>query len=318
MVSDIDLRTYYIKYQKDVSSRITELYNDKKLKIDIKDKTKTDIINNKDLYNKYNIDITFVENNDLFLIDDDYITKLKNNVGKDLSEIRTASLLLLKYINIIKRIYAIDTEITAIYKRKNISFKEYKDYLKKYYRYGVHKCVLEGYAYLFQGGLGMLIINRWNINKNVIKNRRHKYIDFNETNKKKKEILEKGGTLYNEEDAEKAKLRGIKYNGEKYIVYNEKQHLYEVTIINNRRYNNRNIVFKVGSRIDVKLRGKTQKELAELCKTKEDVFNLPCDVTHKLGVYNNFDKTAYLNYIRNEEQNKYNYGTHNSKNRQRF
>ena len=51
---------------------------------------------------------------------------------------------------------------------------------------------------------------------------------------------------------------------------------------------------------------------------KKEVYNIKADLRTKLKLYTLVDKGAYLNYIRNVDQKKYQRGAHNSKNRKRF
>ena len=118
--------------------------------------------------------------------------------------------------------------------------------------------------------------------------------------------------------AEVYKFRGIKYDGVPYVVYQKQTAFYDIDVLNSRYIARTNLNFEHHETINKSMRGKTQEEIANECNVKEDVFNLPCDIRFKLMVYNYFDKTAYLNYIRNAEQCKYKRGAHNSQNRQRF
>lgn len=315
MVTEIDLKYYYTQFQKEAYSIIPGLVADKKEKILIADKIKELILVNKSTCNKYNIDTDK-------LFDTNYAEVLKQYNIKDyfiylnnprFDEMSSIANNIIKYINAVKKIYIYDLKINAAYNRRKVTFAVYKDIVKKFYRYGVHKCVLEGYAYKFADNLGYLIINKWKIPKEEIINGSRKKVDYNKTNAKRKELLAKGGIPYNKEDAEIARQKGIKYNGEKYIVYKNHSDIYEITIVGKS-----DCIFKRASSIREPLRNKTQKQIAEECKTAEDVYKLPCDLFHKLGIYNYFDPTAYLNYIRNEEQNKLTFGAHNCKNRKRF
>lgn len=315
MVTEIDLKYYYTQFQKEAYTIIPELVANKKEKIIIADKIKESIIINKTICNKYNINIDKLFNTNYAEVlkqhnIKNYFIYLNNPRFDEMSNIANN---IIKYINAIKKIYIIDLRIAAAYNRRKVNFATYKEIVKRFYRYGVHKCVLEGYAYKFADNLGYLIINKWKIPKEEIINGSRKKVDYDKTNNKKKEILARGGIPYNKEDAEIAKLRGIKYNGEKYIVYRNNPDIYEITIVGKN-----DCIFKRASSIREPLRNKTQKQIAEECKTAEEVYNLPCDLFHKLSIYNYFDPTAYLNYIRNEEQNKLAFGAHNCKNRKRF
>ena len=63
---------------------------------------------------------------------------------------------------------------------------------------GVHKALLDGHAYRFSHGIGDLMINYWKYVDGV----RGKIVDWNATNKRKKEILDAGLKLYDKEEAE--------------------------------------------------------------------------------------------------------------------
>ena len=234
------------------------------------------------------------------------------------NEVKPDVLNIIKYAALVKEYLYIETKKKAYNDSKTINYYVFSKYVQKFYINGVHKCLLDGYAYKWKDGLGMIIIGKWKMDKNAIDKSDKIYVDFNETNKKKREILARGGKLYDKEEEEQAIIKGIPYDGEKYIVYKKIYDRFDISVTNNNRLKDKSIRLKYHNYVPTNLRCLTQAELAARCKTKEDVYNLKCSLFFKLGIYNIFDPTAYLKYIRNEEQYKYAYGTHCSKNRKRF
>ena len=93
---------------------------------------------------------------------------------------------------------------------------------------------------------------------------------------------------------------------------------YEIQLINNGTHSYSAIKFKYANYINIELRGKDAKQLNSECKTVDDIFKLKLGLRSKLLVYLERDPSATFKYIRNVEQQKYERGAHNSKNRQRF
>lgn len=317
MIADIGLKHYYTKFQaetKDVKEKI-----DKDLEVAIKVCNKhKEIIDKKKkyIYSTYNINL------------DDYPELKDNIVNKDLklqviklyrddeNPNGTSSVLyyLYTYLNDIKRVYILSKKKIETDRRVNLSFSEYRTIVYNYYRYAVHKCLLEGFMYTLADESIEFIINRYKTDKCKPGK---KIADLKATSAKLKEIKEKGLIPYNKEDAEIAKLRGIKYEGVPYIVYRFDKYYYKLEI--NIRSNRKTYIdFKRFDRIHDSIRGMTQAEVAEICTSKEQIYSLQCDIHHKLKILLNYDNMAYLNFIRNAEQDKFTNGIYNRQNRQRF
>lgn len=79
-----------------------------------------------------------------------------------------------------------------------------------------------------------------------------------------------------------------------------------------------NLDFEHTEYYSTQLRGKSHEQNAAEIKDKKEVYNIKADLRTKLKLYTLVDKGAYLNYIRNVDQKKYQRGAHNSKNRKRF
>lgn len=323
MVAEININHYYRIYIE--NAKKDKLLFEEQLKsiIDIKDSIKKYLECNKDDilssiairledYNEYKNDI-YDDNEDLY--------KRVNRSLKyyDEGKERIYILQIIKYCNTLKKIHYTNISIKQSENRTNISFKQYKEYVKAFYQYGVHKCCLQGYAYKYGYGIGKLMINRWKlIGSNLPNYKGRKIIDYKATKKAKEQLLKEGKIPYNKEDAEIYKERGIKYPGVQYLVYIDNDIVYDIGINDCAYIANRNIEFEHLDTIGKTLRNKSQEQIAKECMTEEEVFKLPCDINHKLKIYLFFDKTVYLKYIRNVSENKYDRGAHNCQNRQRF
>ena len=223
---------------------------------------------------------------------------------------RIILLQLIKYCNILRNEYRYNTLIDIANKRKNIKFNVYQKYVNKYY-IAVHKCVLNGMGYKFGYGIGTYIINHWKMEKErMIKNKR---IDYAATNARKKELLEKGIKLYDDKEAAWYAARNIPYNAVDYRVYRTETNWYEFTFIKSEIFKSNNLEYQRTEYVSSKLRGMSYTTMAEkLCKTEEDIYNLPVDIKYKLNILLYKNPNKYLNYIRNAEQCKYKCGAHNS------
>lgn len=314
MVKDIDISHFYKKFieasNDDIKKYKSELKTINNIKAEccryINDKI--DIITN-----TIGIDIKSYNYPNKTNIDE-LEKSINSKLGCCIGNNRIILLQLLKYCNIIKKRNEYNNLIELAEKRNNISLSDYKKYIKKYYNEGVHKCCLEGYAYHFGYGIGDVIINLWRYADKP----RENYVDWDATRRKKQEILNAGLKLYNKEEAEIYKLRGIKYDGVPYVVYKTNKEFYNIELINTKIVNNNSIKFKYANYIPLNLRGKDAKQINNECKTEENIFKLSLGLRSKLLVYLEHNINNQFKYIRNAEQYKYKRGAHNCKNRQRF
>lgn len=311
MIPDIDIKFYYLEFIKEINNNIKKAEEELKHYNTVRNKFYNNIKDNVEIINNYiNIDI----NDENIILNLDYKSTadkiIKIIYRNDNRNIKITLSHFLNYIKSVKNIYATNQTILVLYKNKDISLKDYKLIIKKFYT-AVGKCLLEGYAYQFQEGLGDLVINRWKIKSDK------PVIDYTASKRNKQRILDNGGELYDEEQAKICKLRGIKYKGEDYRVYRKNSHYYQFALVNS-KYERANVTLDHKKYISKPLKHKTQEEIAEQCKSLEDIYNLDCDIHHKLGILLKFEPMSYLNFIRNAEQEKCYIGAHNSKNRQRF
>lgn len=318
MKVEIDLQHFYTKFQSETNDVKTKVEQELKLALEVKNRHEEIVFSKKD-YIKKTFDINL----------DDY-PEIKDGILN--KELRLEVIQLMRhgeaynsnssvlynlnvYLNDIKRVHILLKKKVLLDKRANLSFAEYKRIVYNYYRYGVHKCLLEGYMYSFADEKIEFLINRY---KTEGCKKDKKMADLKATKTKLDEIRAKGLIPYNKEDAEIAKLHGVKYNGVKYITYKRDNYYYklEMTL----RYVGRktSTEFERIKTINANLRGMTQEEIASKCKNKEEIYALNCDITHKLGILLKHDKMSYLNFIRNAEQDKFTNGVYNRKNRQRF
>lgn len=259
---------------------------------------------------------------------DCYITEWKNKIYNDkLSLYNKAQSILKTCFNPVKRLLILqickycalldncrkyNNDLKFAIELKNLKYREWERYVCKYY-FNVHKCILQGYAYAYSNGIGDILINRWKID-----NSNKKCIDFEETNKRKKALLDAGKKLYNKNEAEWYKERGLTYDGIDYRVYKKDNYYYEIVIINTKVIPHTKKEFERTEYVKKELKGLGYKKVADSCKTIEDIYMIPSDIRFKLNALLYKYPNEYLKFIRNEDQDKYKLGTHNSKNRQRF
>ena len=323
MIAEITLRDYYRVYLDDAKSDKLKFKEQLNNYIGIKNDSKKYLSDNENnILKSITINLTNYKeyNNEIYNNEEELLKRVNNSLkyyseGKE----RIYILQIIKYCNVLKKIHDLNIAIKQVENRSKITFKEYRNYVKQFYQYGVHKCCLEGYAYKYGYGIGKLMISRWKlIGSNLPNYKGRKIIDYKATKEAKEKLLKEGKIPYNKEDAEIYKERGIKYNGVKYVVYKDNDIVYDISINDCSYIATRNLEFEHLETINKSIRGLSQQELANTCKTEEDVFKLSCDLNHKLKVYLCFDKTVYLKYIRNASENKYERGAHNCQNRQRF
>lgn len=191
----------------------------------------------------------------------------------------------------------IEKEIELYDKVLNLSKKEHREILQKFYQ-EVHKhLIMNGEGYVFEGCLGWICINRCHlINPRTT-------IDYTATRKKKEQLLAEGKRLYNKEEAEWCKRNNIEYNGVDGRVYSNHEYVYEIPLINCRLPNGRSFKLEPTDYRAYKVRGKTNQDLIEECNHDVDkICELPVDIKTKLTMSVEVDKMLYLNFIRNESQ----------------
>ena len=196
-----------------------------------------------------------------------------------------------------KDIYQLKKDIERYSKILNLNLKEYKEILKSFY-YEVHRqMILKGYGYVFEDDLGWTCINRCKVD------RIRQHIDYAATKKKKQEILDRGGRLYNKEEEEWAKKNNLPYNGEDYKVYQNVECLYEIPLIDCKLPNGRKLKLEPADTRGKDIRGKSNSDLIkEANGNLEYICKLDLGLKAKLSICLDMNKTLYTNFIRNENQ----------------
>ena len=318
MIVEIDIKDYYKAFIDNAISDIEkyqeEINVNHKLLISTKDYIEKYI-----LYINHQFNINLKENfniswNEEKYCKDEHLTdtinvRLKDAVGED----RIILLQLLRYSELLKFIDDCNKKIELANYRSKITPKKYKEYLKKYYMQSVHKALLDGHAYRFSHGIGDLMINYWKYVNGV----RSKIVDWNETNKRKQEILNAGLKLYDKEEAEIYKIRGLKYDGIPYVVYKTNNEYYDIELVNCKSFSKNNIKFKHANYIPTKFRKRTPEDIANQFNSVDEIAVQDLGIRHKLIVALEKDPSIYLKYIRNVEAVRQKRGSHTTKNSER-
>lgn len=309
MTPDTNIKSYYLQYISNADKSIKE-YQQKIADLqDNKIATRQYLEEHKEeIYNSFNIDLDtkqeWIENKHIDKTLYDLSIKLLRYNQEDL--LRELLVMLNKYCVILYSEFKYNRLISLAYKRKNLTLAEYKKFVAIYYN-KVHESVLNGHGYRFAHGLGTFIINYWELDPNKV---RGEYkIDFDATNKRKKELIEKGCKLYDDVEATWYKERGIPYDGVEYRIYKHEDHFYDITFICSRIFkSNRAFKFQRTEYINSKYRGLSYKEIADTyCKSIEDIVNLQVDIRYKLNILLYLFPNKYLQFVRNETRHKYEY-----------
>ena len=318
MIVEIDITDYYKAFVDSANSDIEKYQEERKTNYDLLISTKQ-YIEKYILYINHQFNINLKENfpiswNEEKYCSDEHLTDiinigLKDTVGED----RIILLQLLRYSELLKFIYNCEKKIELANNRSKITPKQYKEYIKKYYMQSVHKTLLDGHAYRFSHGIGDLMINYWKYVNGV----RSKIVDWNATNKRKKEILDAGLKLYDKEEAEIYKIRGLKYDGIPYVVYKTNNEYFDIELVNCKSFSKKNIKFKHANYIPAKFRKRTPKDIASQFNSVEEIAVQDLGIRHKLIVALEKDPTIYLKYIRNVEAVRQKRGSHTTKNSER-
>ena len=215
-----------------------------------------------------------------------------------------------KYCDLLNKENDCINQINYYTKCKNLKNTEYKKIISKFFN-KVHACVLEGNGYKFSNGIGTYIINHWKISDTSKVKKR--CIDYAATNAKKKKLLAQGKKLYDDKEATWYEARHIHYDGVDYRVYKDYTDYYEFTFINSSLVKVNTFEYQRTEYVINKYRGMSYTQIADnFCKTKEDIYNLQVDIKYKLNILLYKYPINYTNFIRNADENKYQYRAYNS------
>lgn len=309
MRADFELSDYYKIYINNAKNDIKEY----SAKLEECNKVK-ELLYNKILENanliKENIHINIFDYKEFTDKTYDDTRKLNNLIKKFLRvaewkrEERLALMLVLRYIQTLKKESEFKHCIEVASNRTKISFKEYHQIVKQYYLQ-VHKAILEGKGYKFEKGLGILQINYW---KRQFNPHTKLKIDFNKTNINRRELIAKGLRPFKIQEAREYAKQGKQYDGIEYKVVRNDENFFEITITHSYIFPPKTMEFQREEYIHSKLRGLSFQQMGmKYCKTLDDIVNLPVDIRVKLNILNFLFPNAYTNFIRNAERKKYQY-----------
>lgn len=308
MVPDIKLKDYYCSYVYDAESDI-ESYN-KEIEHIILTRSELRAYIEKHinvLKDEYGIDITRFDiewNKEQYNCSKSLNKLIVNTLQNyDNSKNRAVLIQILKYCRTLEDENEYRSLIDLATVRSNITFKDYKKYITKFYT-EVHRCVLNGEGYVFDEGIGTFLINYWKLNKSRTK----AIIDFAATNKRKREIIAAGLKPYDEEEAMFYKEQGIPYDGVEYKIYRSDGNLYEMTFIDSKVFGRKELDFQRTEYVHAKFRGLSYQQIADgFVKSEDDLINLNVDLRYKLNILIYLEPSKYLKFVRNAEQSKYTY-----------
>lgn len=318
MIINIDISDYYKAFIESANSDIEKYQEDYDTNYKV-------LMNARNYANKY---ILYIAHQFNIRLNEDYpniwgnIKYDKNESLKDMIDInlrdavgedRIILLQLLRYNETLKHCNDCLKSIKLAKTRSNITLKQYREYLRKYYMQAVHKAMIDGYAYRLANGVGDLMINYWKYVNGI----RKTIVDWAATNKRKQEILDAGLKLYDKEEAEIYKIRGLKYDGIPYVVYKTNTEYFDIELWNCKYKGNGKIRFKHSNYIPYKFRGKKVEELAAMFNSVDEIAIQDLGIRHKLITCVEKDPTLYLKYIRNVDKVKQRIGSHNSRNSKR-
>lgn len=152
MKVEIDLQHFYTKFQSETNDVKTKVEQELKLALEVKNRHEEIVFSKKD-YIKKTFDINIdnypeikegILNKELRL---EVIQLMRH--GEAYNSNSSVLYNLNVYLNDVKRVHILLKKKELLDKRANLSFAEYKRIVYNYYRYGVHKCLLEGYMYSF-------------------------------------------------------------------------------------------------------------------------------------------------------------------------
>lgn len=305
MLPDIKVKEFYLRYVFN-AKRDIENYKEKLINIIQTKEELYNYINDKKetLKYKFNIDLdkyNFEWNLKTYNTEETLYKDIVKIIKLIKGESESLLIQIIKYCFKLKEEENTNKLIKIASKREKLTLKEYKAYLNKYYMC-VHKALLEGFGYDFQGGIGTYIINYYKID-----NPTKKTIDYAETNKRKKEIIKRGLKPYDDREADWYKARNIPYDGVEYRVYLDKKFYYDFTFLNSKIFKKKELDYQRTEYVHAKLRGLSYKEMADLCNNIDDIVNLNVDIKYKLNILLYKYPEKYLNFVRNAEQSKYKY-----------
>lgn len=205
----------------------------------------------------------------------------------------------LKYCSTLEAEYNNKAIVNKFEEYNKLTLRQYEALISNYYA-KVHKCVLQGFAYKFTNKLGSYIINRWST---INSDKYNKYVDYNATAKKKKEIIAAGKKPYNKAEAKWYADHNLEYDGIPYVIYSQYDKWYEFRFIGTKQCSPKYMEYQRTEYVNSKYRGMSYKQIADtLCNTEDDIYELPLDIKYKLNILLYKFPMKYLNFVRTNKE----------------
>lgn len=297
----VGLKDYYKtlkeKISKDLSEALVERNNAELKVVEYHDAIKA---LRKEIFDAYKIDINGYSEftNNKYIHGMLHMTCNKLMKEHDISKEEHHNLFLLcKLDGCQKYLHKLNKDIKKYETILQLKFKDYREILKSFYNTVQEKLILEGAGYVYEGRLGWICINRSKLNNPKA------MLDYAATKKRKKELIEQGVKLYNQEEEEWCKKNGLEYKGADWRVFANQEYTYELaycgcTLKDGFKYELDKYDFRGTS-----CRGKTNEQLREECDNDiKKICKLDVDLKTKLSICIKADKTLYSKFIRNENQ----------------
>lgn len=265
-----------------------------------------DIVNNKEYYKEHhNVDLDSINEfrNNTYIDGEFYRIAKRLFLNKKDNHLMVVELYdLYNLAKLHKDIYNLEKQIHLAERILSIKYKDYTQIIKDFY-YGVHKhMILEGEAYQFGSRIGYLCINRCKAYRS------HPMLDFEATRQNKIKLLAEGKRLWNKSEEDYCKRIGVKYDAVDYRIYKNDEYYYEIPLLYPQCKFKFDVIFESSDYRAAKLRGTKHDDLLKLCNNDlKKICELDVDIKTKLALCNKVDKLLYTKFIRNENQNKYNY-----------
>lgn len=302
--ADYDMKTFYLDFKQKVNKQVKEIEDKIEENIAKAAKYRSWLTACKEvLLNVHNIDLN---NYPREMIDGEYCsgtkdfkTKASIAYNKAPAGKRNEVVKLLAYLNILTEAYKLNVAKNALNREVNLKFSEYREMLFNYYN-KIHELLIKGDAYAIGNSVGTMYLE-----KKIVPYKR-KIIDFNETNKRKKELTEAGIELYDDTKAKVAEKFGMEYLGADYRVFKESNYWFRLNFVKSKFWRSRKYYsFDFADTISAKYRGLTFEQIANMCKTEDEIFTLPCGLRYKVRIYLMKYPDRSINFIRHGKQKIY-------------
>lgn len=310
MTPDITISDYYNQFIKEAKDN---LYKHRKRKQEIDaviDELHDYLEDNREELKKMtiNLDNFEVEFKNKEYSDKEQIYHLAYRLKNYTSTIKEQELIIqcLKYGNALRVKHETLDSLKVDSQSANMTRGEFRAIAKRYY-YAMQAKVLKGEAYRFDYRLGTFMINYWKVTDKC--KGYGKVLDWQATAKRKKEILDAGGKLYNDCEAAWYAARHLKYDGIDYRVYRNTSFYYNFTFKNTGIAQSCDINFEMMNKVPYGLlssRNRNTKMYADFCHCNEnEIINGDFDLRKKLAMIIYINPNNYLRYVRNATQAKY-------------